>query len=150
MASEGYGRAESESSGTEEKVREQPDLLKQGGGGWQVTSNRPGALDFLPDVREGDITLLNTKAELFSPFVRRVAVRVFGHLVILLRRQLEGVSTTTTSAASDGPAFETVIWYSSGRPAVATSGTAILSTVSSATESTPVRLLSKLSLVSSS
>jgi hypothetical protein len=47
-------------------------------------------LDFLPDVREGDITLLNTKAELFSPFVRRVAVRVFGHLVILLRRGLDG------------------------------------------------------------
>jgi hypothetical protein len=68
-------------------------LLKSGEG-WQVAVTRPGALDFLPDVREGDITLLNTKAELFSPFVRRVAVRVFGHLVILLRRQMEGVTTS--------------------------------------------------------
>jgi len=47
-------------------------------------------LDFIPDVREGDITLLNTKAEMFAPFVRRVALRVFQHQAILLRRELRG------------------------------------------------------------
>ena len=37
----------------------------------------------------GDITLLNTKAELFAPFVRRVALRVFQNLLISLRRELQ-------------------------------------------------------------
>jgi hypothetical protein len=46
----------------------------------------PGVSDFLPTIREGDITLLNTKAEKFAPFVRRVAARVFQHLEINLKR----------------------------------------------------------------
>jgi hypothetical protein len=47
-----------------------------------------GTLDFLPDVQSGQITLLNTKADLFAPFVRRVALRVFQNLLIALRREL--------------------------------------------------------------
>ncbi|MFN8642551.1 MAG: hypothetical protein U0802_13190 [Candidatus Binatia bacterium] len=47
-----------------------------------------GTLDYLPDVREGDITLLNTKAEMFAPFVRRVAVRVFQNFWISLKKDL--------------------------------------------------------------
>ena len=43
---------------------------------------RPGTRDFLPHIREGNITLLNTKAHAFAPFVRRVARRVFEHLAI--------------------------------------------------------------------
>jgi hypothetical protein len=62
---------------------------------WLPTSKDIGTLDFLPDVREGDITLLNTKAELFAPFVRRVAVRVFQNLLILLRRDLPNFAGTT-------------------------------------------------------
>jgi hypothetical protein len=31
----------------------------------------PGVSDYLPTIREGDITLLNTKAERFAPFVTR-------------------------------------------------------------------------------
>ncbi len=38
----------------------------------------------LPSVRDGDVTLLNTRAHQFAPFVRRVAGRVFQHLVIAL------------------------------------------------------------------
>ena len=49
---------------------------------------RPGINDFLPGVREGDITLLNTKAERFAPFVRRVAGRIFQHLDIRLRQSI--------------------------------------------------------------
>jgi hypothetical protein len=94
LASEGYGRSGKEGESADGESVEKRDLLKSGEG-WQAATTRPGALDFLPDVREGDITLLNTKAELFSPFVRRVAVRVFGHLVILLRRQLEGLTAST-------------------------------------------------------
>lgn len=48
----------------------------------------------LPSVRDGDVTLLNTKAHEFAPFVRRVATRVFQHLQIQLfdaaRKQVSG------------------------------------------------------------
>jgi len=94
LATEGYGRPQEAESPSEKTQEAHADLLKYGDA-WRAARTRPGALDFLPDVREGDITLLNTKAELFSPFVRRVAVRVFGHLVILLRRTLDGVSTSS-------------------------------------------------------
>lgn len=40
----------------------------------------PGSSDFLPNLPDGDITLLNTKASLHAVFVRRVATRVFGAL----------------------------------------------------------------------
>ncbi|MGH7856651.1 MAG: hypothetical protein ACREQY_04915, partial [Candidatus Binatia bacterium] len=36
-----------------------------------------GTPDYLPDVRQGKFTLLNAKADLFAPFVRRVGLRVF-------------------------------------------------------------------------
>jgi len=45
-------------------------------------SSRPGSNDFLPTIREGDVTLLNTKAERFAPFVRRV----FQHLQMSLEQ----------------------------------------------------------------
>jgi len=39
---------------------------------------RGGTPDFLPKIPDGEITLLNTKADLFAVFVRRVASQVFG------------------------------------------------------------------------
>jgi hypothetical protein len=48
-----------------------------------------GTPDFLPDIRQGGLTLLNTKAHRFAPFVRRVALRVFQHLIIHQRKQLK-------------------------------------------------------------
>ena len=48
-----------------------------------------GTLDHLPDVRKGNLTFLNTKASRFAPFVRRVAQRVFQHLLIRQRRNLQ-------------------------------------------------------------
>ena len=53
--------------------------------------NLPGVVgtpDFLPDIQQGNLTLLNTKAHRFAPFVRRVAMRVFQHLIIYQRKQL--------------------------------------------------------------
>jgi hypothetical protein len=47
-----------------------------------------GTPDDLPDVRQGNLTFLNTKAHRFAPFVRRVALRVFQHLIILQRKNL--------------------------------------------------------------
>lgn len=41
---------------------------------------RSGSSDFLPNLPDGDITLLNTKAEQFAVFVRRVATQVFSLL----------------------------------------------------------------------
>lgn len=64
------------------------------------TGGRRGTMDFLPDVREGDVTLLNTKAELFAPFVRRVAQRVFQSQIITLRREMPRIGVSTTEAAS--------------------------------------------------
>lgn len=68
-------------SSTQAKVDR--DLL---GGSGVAFSSRPGITDYLPQIREGDISLLNTKAERFAPFVRRVAARVFQHLSIRLRQ----------------------------------------------------------------
>ncbi|MGE0821813.1 MAG: hypothetical protein AB7G75_34330 [Candidatus Binatia bacterium] len=48
-----------------------------------------GTPDFLPDVRQGNLTFLNTKAHRFAPFVRRVALRVFQHLIIHQRKNLQ-------------------------------------------------------------
>ncbi|MBN8549128.1 MAG: TonB family protein [Deltaproteobacteria bacterium] len=39
-----------------------------------------GLPDYLPNLPDGDITLLNTKANLFAVFVRRVATQVFAQL----------------------------------------------------------------------
>jgi hypothetical protein len=47
-----------------------------------------GTPDLLPDIRQGNLTFLNTKAHRFAPFVRRVALRVFQHLIIYQRKQL--------------------------------------------------------------
>jgi hypothetical protein len=71
------------------------DLLRHGDP-WRTGGVRGGSLDFLPSVREGDITMLNTKAEQFAPFVRRVAVRVFENFRILLRRSIDARSAEST------------------------------------------------------
>jgi hypothetical protein len=47
-----------------------------------------GTFDDLPDVAQGNLTLLNTKADRFAPFVRRVGTRVFQNLLIFQRRNL--------------------------------------------------------------
>jgi len=47
-----------------------------------------GTPDYLPDVQQGNLTFLNTKAHRFAPFVRRVALRVFQHLIIHQRKNL--------------------------------------------------------------
>ena len=51
---------------------------------WTLPGTR-GTLDYLPDIQRGDVTLLNTKASVFAPFVRRVGERVFQHLIIRQR-----------------------------------------------------------------
>jgi hypothetical protein len=48
-----------------------------------------GSFDHLPDVAQGNLTMLNTKADRFAPFVRRVGTRVFQNLLIYQRQNLE-------------------------------------------------------------
>jgi outer membrane biosynthesis protein TonB len=93
LAREGYGQPV-ESAAGEEPRKERLDRARSGAG-WATAADTIGTLDFLPDVREGDITLLNTKADLFAPFVRRVAVRVFQNLLISLRRDLSQTGPST-------------------------------------------------------
>lgn len=73
----------------QEASAKRTDLLRHGDP-WRTGGVRGGSLDFLPAVREGDITLLNTKAEQFAPFVRRVAIRVFENFWILVRHRVYG------------------------------------------------------------
>ncbi len=60
---------------------------------WTLPGTR-GTFDHLPGIERGNVTLLNTKANVFAPFVRRVGERVFQHLVIRQRRlELEQIMT---------------------------------------------------------
>ena len=43
-----------------------------------MASLRLGSPDYLPEIQDGDVTLLNAKADHFAVFVRRVAIQVFG------------------------------------------------------------------------
>lgn len=47
---------------------------------FQPFSSQSGSPDYLPSIPDGDITLLNAKADRFAVFVRRVALQVFGSL----------------------------------------------------------------------
>lgn len=101
LAREGFGQPdEARKPGPPAQRADRGDLLRYGGGAGD-TGGRRGVFDYIPDVREGDITLLNTKAEQFSPFVRRVAIRVFQNLVISMRREL-------TNQARSGQEFVVV------------------------------------------
>jgi hypothetical protein len=91
LAQQGYGDSAATMEGSAEQQASRP-LTGGGGGGILIPTGPTGTLDYLPDVREGDITLLNTKAEVFAPFVRRVAVRVFQNQMILLRKEVGGAS----------------------------------------------------------
>jgi hypothetical protein len=96
LAEEGYG---SQAEVPEQFAQADPSrrLKPRGAEGLLIPSGGPiGTLDFLPDVREGDITLLNTKAEVFAPFVRRVAIRVFQNFLISLKREMAGSGLPTT------------------------------------------------------
>jgi hypothetical protein len=98
LADESYGAQPEVRPGDQVAQLDQPRRLQPRGsdGVWIPTGGPIGTLDFLPDVREGDITLLNTKAEVFAPFVRRVAVRVFQNFLISLKRDLAGSALSTT------------------------------------------------------
>lgn len=67
--------AQSHNRGKTENARQESQVAANLGQGLTDGSN-----DFLPQVRDGELTMLNTKANLFAPFVRRVAEKVFNEL----------------------------------------------------------------------
>jgi hypothetical protein len=90
LAEEGYGQAPEEYAPPQDRQARRQQA--NAGGMWLPSDGPIGTLDYLPDVREGDITLLNTKAEVFAPFVRRVALRVFQNFWISFKRDLSASS----------------------------------------------------------
>ncbi len=81
QAKRGGGPEEGSSGGT--KARQD---RRRSNVAWEPSTTLRGTLDYLPDVQPGNVTLLNTKADLFAPFVRRVMTRVFQNMLILLKR----------------------------------------------------------------
>jgi TonB family protein len=72
--------AEHESAGRRRMALAVPPVTPE----WSLPGTR-GTYDYLPDIQRGNVTLLNTKANAFAPFVRRVGERVFQHLIIRQR-----------------------------------------------------------------
>lgn len=68
------------SSAKSASVRDYKAFSRPQGSGAAFTGGG-GIRDFLPNLPDGDITLLNAKAATYAGFVRRVAVQVFGQLL---------------------------------------------------------------------
>lgn len=85
---------EAEQNREKEKTRQPPsgrDIVAMAPSPAPNLFSMPGEIgtpDDLPDIQQGNLTFLNTKAHRFAPFVRRVALRVFQHLIILQRKNL--------------------------------------------------------------
>ena len=83
-----------------------------------------GTPDYLPSLPDGDLTLLNAKAEKFAVFVRRVALQVFTNLrqsgwESLNAQEIRGISDFTTVEAvlsADGKLLRVTLQGGSGSP----------------------------------
>jgi len=81
-----------------------------------------GSADFLPELPDGDITLLNTKANKYAVFVRRVATQVFSQLRVVgwdnLRindiRAISKFSRVRAVLSKEGELLEVTLEESSG------------------------------------
>jgi outer membrane biosynthesis protein TonB len=84
-----------------------------------------GISDHLPNLPDGDITMLNAKANIYASFVRRVAVQVFTQLrsqgwerlSAQQIRQLQGFSTIEAVLSPDGKFLRAQLIESSGSSA---------------------------------
>lgn len=81
-----------------------------------------GSPDYLPHLPDGDITLLNTKADKFAVFVRRVATQIFAQVKStgfqVLRgseiQNIKGFVTTHARMSSKGELIDITLEQSSG------------------------------------
>ncbi len=84
-----------------------------------------GISDHLPNLPDGDITMLNAKANIYASFVRRVAIQVFTQLrsqgwerlSAQQIRQLQGFSTIEAVLSPDGKFIRAQLIESSGSTA---------------------------------
>jgi hypothetical protein len=84
-----------------------------------------GISDHLPNLPDGDITLLNAKANIYASFVRRVAVQVFTqlrsqgweNLSAMQIRQMSGFATVEAVLSMDGKFIRARLIESSGSDA---------------------------------
>jgi TonB family protein len=84
-----------------------------------------GISDHLPNLPDGDITLLNAKANIYASFVRRVAIQVFTQLraqgwerlSAQQIRQLQGFATIEAVLSQDGKFIRAQLLDSSGSDA---------------------------------
>ena len=72
--------AKKESQTTEEKIQEAIQSAQSENQRSAINLKRSGSQDYLPDIPDGEVTLLNTKANKYAVFVRRVASQVFSNL----------------------------------------------------------------------
>lgn len=87
---------QSDSAGGESKPPAPAPGRQRNAAAWQPSTSLRGTLDHLPDVQAGNVTLLNTKAEMFAPFVRRVMLRVFQNMMILMKRSASSMRPGTS------------------------------------------------------
>ncbi|RME61224.1 MAG: hypothetical protein D6780_02100 [Candidatus Dadabacteria bacterium] len=91
MIKRGQGKVNNKSQGKKVKTKNLPSLASLSKGDVLLKafkdtakekeeSQSTGIMDFLPNVAQGEITLLNTKASKFAVFVRRVAKQIFFNL----------------------------------------------------------------------
>ena len=67
---------------------------------------RPGSSDFLPNIQDGEVTMLNAKADKFAPFVRRVAGQVFG---IVRKLQWHNIPSSDVMRITEFTTIEAVL-----------------------------------------
>lgn len=86
---------------------------------------RYGSADYLPGVSDGEITMLNTKADRYAVFVRRVALQVFGYLKRMTWAELPKTAVSSlrqlalvnAKMSLDGKLLGVELQRSSGSPA---------------------------------
>lgn len=84
-----------------------------------------GDNNYLPGLKEGDVTLLNTKSFVYAGFVRRVAYRIFDQFIFEVRNDNVSSDTITTingyayveaNMSKDGKLISVNLLKSSGSP----------------------------------
>ncbi|MBX7145431.1 MAG: energy transducer TonB [Oligoflexia bacterium] len=88
-----------------------PPAFSRPAGSGAAFVGRAGLNDYIPFLPDGDITLLNAKADQFAVFVRRVATQVFGQLRAsgwdsLRANDIDAIQTFTTVRAILSPTGE--------------------------------------------
>jgi TonB family protein len=115
--------AQAPNKATEESTSQSQPFSRPSGSGAAFVG-RTGLSDFIPSLPDGDLTLLNTKADQYAVFVRRVATQVFAQLRLAGWDTLRPADITSISRdtyiravlSSDGALQRVELVESSGSP----------------------------------